>query len=106
MNIIIENRRDFLKKSSLIGLAGIDMLLTDLAARLKAPRKNPHQPLFVSDPLKQTGRVMVKDEDLCVHCGLCAERCPTAAWDMQKSTINLPHANDHQWPTPQRLKTA
>ena len=44
---------------------------------------------------------MVKDEDLCVHCGLCAERCPTAAWDMQKSTINLPHANDHQWPSPQ-----
>ena len=40
-------------------------------------------------PLKQTGRVMVKDEDLCVHCGLCAERCPTAAWDMQKSTIHL-----------------
>ena len=58
------------------------------------------QPLFVSAPLKQTGRVMVKDEDLCVHCGLCAERCPTAAWDMQKSTINLPHANDHQWPSP------
>jgi formate dehydrogenase (NADP+) beta subunit len=49
---------------------------------------------------------MVKDEDLCVHCGLCAERCPTAAWDMQKSTIHLPHARDHQWPSPQRLKTA
>ncbi len=43
------------------------------------------RPLFVSAPLKQTARVMVKDEDLCVHCGLCAERCPTAAWDMQKS---------------------
>jgi ferredoxin len=49
---------------------------------------------------------MVKDEDLCVHCGLCAERCPTAAWDMQKSTINLPHAYDHPWPSPQRIKTA
>ena len=41
--------------------------------------------------LPQTGRVMVKDEDVCVHCGLCAERCPTAAWDMQKSTIKIPH---------------
>jgi formate dehydrogenase (NADP+) beta subunit len=48
----------------------------------------------------------VKDEDLCVHCGLCAERCPTAAWDMQKSTIHLPHANDHQWPSPPQRKTA
>ena len=37
---------------------------------------------------------MVKDEDVCVHCGLCAERCPTAAWDMQKSTILIPHAED------------
>jgi formate hydrogenlyase subunit 6/NADH:ubiquinone oxidoreductase subunit I len=49
---------------------------------------------------------MVKDEDLCVHCGLCAERCPTAAWDMQKSTINVPYASDHTWPSPQKLKTA
>ena len=78
----------------------------DLAARLKAPRANPHEPLYVSGPLKQTGRVMVKDEDLCVHCGLCAERCPTAAWDMQKSTIHLPHADDHKWPSPQSRKTA
>ena len=66
----------------------------ELSQRLKAPRKHPHQPLFVSAPLKHTGRVMVKDEDLCVHCGLCAERCPTAAWDMQKSTIHWPHAGD------------
>jgi NADPH-dependent glutamate synthase beta subunit-like oxidoreductase/ferredoxin len=78
----------------------------DLVTRLKAPRLTPHEPLFVSEPLKQTGRVMVKDEDLCVHCGLCAERCPTAAWDMQKSTINLPHAIDHTWPSPQERKTA
>jgi formate dehydrogenase beta subunit len=49
---------------------------------------------------------MVKDEDLCVHCGLCAERCPTAAWDMQKSTIHLPHAGDHSWPSPKQTKTA
>jgi formate dehydrogenase beta subunit len=50
--------------------------------------------LYVSAGLPQTGRVMVKDEDVCVHCGLCAERCPTAAWDMQKSTIKIPYAED------------
>ena len=61
-----------------------------MRARLKAPARNLTQPLFVSAPLKQTARVMVKDEDVCVHCGLCAERCPTAAWDMQKSTITNP----------------
>jgi len=66
----------------------------ELGARLKAPRRNPDQPLYVSEPLKQTARVMVKDEDLCVHCGLCAERCPTDAWDMQKSWIDIPHAED------------
>jgi ferredoxin len=43
---------------------------------------------------------MVKDEDLCVHCGLCAERCPTAAWDMQKSAIEWPHAADQPLPLP------
>ena len=47
---------------------------------------------------------MVKDEDLCVHCGLCAERCPTAAWDMQKSTINLPLRHRSQWPSPQQAQ--
>ena len=78
----------------------------ELSTRLKAPRRTPQQPLYVSGPLPQTGRVMVKDEDLCVHCGLCAERCPTAAWDMQKSTIHLPHAGDHPWPSPQQRKTA
>jgi formate dehydrogenase (NADP+) beta subunit len=66
----------------------------DLRSRLKAPAKNVTQPLYVSGPLKQTARVMVKDEDMCVHCGLCAERCPTAAWDMQKSTVLWPHAID------------
>ena len=66
----------------------------ELAGRLKAPRCNTGQALYRSDPLKHTGRVMVKDEDLCVHCGLCAERCPTDAWDMQKSWIRLPHAAD------------
>ena len=63
-------------------------------ARACARREEPQQPLYVSAPLKQTGRVMVKDEDLCVHCGLCAERCPTAAWDMQKSFVKWPHAED------------
>jgi ferredoxin len=66
----------------------------DLRTRLKAPAGNLEQPLYVSAPLKQTGRVMVKDEDHCVHCGLCAERCPTAAWDMQKSTLRVAYAGD------------
>jgi len=55
----------------------------DLRQRLKAPALNESQALYVSGGLK-TGRVMVKDEDVCLHCGLCAERCPTGAWDMQK----------------------
>jgi len=55
----------------------------DLRTRLSAPALNLAQDLYVSGPLK-TGRVMVKDEDVCLHCGLCAERCPTGAWDMQK----------------------
>jgi len=66
----------------------------ELRSRLKAPAENPQQALYVSAGLPQTGRVMVKDEDVCVHCGLCAERCPTAAWDMQKSTIKIPYAED------------
>ncbi len=65
-----------------------------LKASLKSPLLDPDQPLYVSAPLKQTGRAMIKDENLCVHCGLCAERCPTAAWDMQKSTVNIPYAID------------
>jgi formate dehydrogenase beta subunit len=55
----------------------------DLRQRLKAPALNLAQSLYVSGELN-TGRVMVKDEDVCLHCGLCAERCPTGAWDMQK----------------------
>jgi len=66
----------------------------ELEQRLKAPRRNMAQGLYLSEPLKQTGRIMVKDEDLCVHCGLCAERCPTNAWDMQKSWVDIPHAED------------
>ncbi len=56
---------------------------TDLRSRLRVPAENLEQALYVSDALK-TGRVMVKDEDVCLHCGLCAERCPTGAWDMQQ----------------------
>jgi len=62
-----------------------------LRARLRAPANNPTQDLYVSDTLK-TGRVMVKDEDVCLHCGLCAERCPTGAWDMQKFYLDMTHA--------------
>ncbi len=66
----------------------------DLRTRLSAPAENLEQDLYVSDILPQTGRVMVKDEDLCVHCSLCAERCPTGAWDMQKSDVLIPHVKD------------
>ncbi|MEN0652064.1 MULTISPECIES: FAD-dependent oxidoreductase [Hyphobacterium] len=66
----------------------------DLRQRLSAPADNLDQALYVSEDLPNTGRVMVKDEDLCLHCGLCAERCPTAAWDMALSEIFLPHADD------------
>jgi formate dehydrogenase beta subunit len=64
----------------------------EIEQRLTAPRIVPDQPLFVSGPLKQTGRVMVKDENVCVHCGLCAERCPTYAWDMRKFVVQIPYA--------------
>ncbi len=66
----------------------------DLRTRLSAPAGNSEQALYVSADLPHTSRVMVKDEDLCVHCSLCAERCPTGAWDMQKSTILVPYALD------------
>jgi ferredoxin len=60
----------------------------DLRGRLKAPATNLEQDIFVSSVLK-TGRVMVKDEDVCLHCGLCAERCPTGAWDMQRFLLDM-----------------
>jgi NADPH-dependent glutamate synthase beta subunit-like oxidoreductase len=65
---------------------------TELRNRLTAPALNLKQLLYVSEGLPQTARVMVKDEDLCLHCGLCAERCPTAAWDMRKFDLLLPYA--------------
>ena len=63
----------------------------DLRRRLNAPAANATQDLYVQGGLK-TARVMVKDEDVCLHCGLCAERCPTGAWDMQKFLLNMTHA--------------
>jgi len=79
----------------------------DLRTRLSAPADNFEQDLYVSEDLPQTGRVMVKDEDLCVHCSLCAERCPTGAWDMQKSSILIPYASDEAAPQgPKPAKTS
>jgi NADPH-dependent glutamate synthase beta subunit-like oxidoreductase len=63
----------------------------DLRTRLKAPATNTAQDLYISSELK-TGRIMVKDEDVCLHCGLCAERCPTGAWDMHKFLLNTTQA--------------
>jgi NADPH-dependent glutamate synthase beta subunit-like oxidoreductase len=63
----------------------------ELRARLKAPAKDLAQDIYVANGLK-TGRIMAKDEDVCLHCGLCAERCPTGAWDMRKYLIDMTHA--------------
>jgi NADPH-dependent glutamate synthase beta subunit-like oxidoreductase/ferredoxin len=66
----------------------------DLRAHLSAPALNPTQALYSSSPLPQTKRIMVKDEDVCLHCGLCAERCPTAAWDMARFALEIPYAGE------------
>jgi len=63
----------------------------ELRTRLNAPASNVTQDIYVSDALK-TGRIMAKDEDVCLHCGLCAERCPTGAWDMQKFLLDMTYA--------------
>jgi len=60
----------------------------ELRTRLNAPAENATQDLYVSDGLK-TGRIMAKDEDVCLHCGMCAERCPTGAWDMQRFLLDM-----------------
>ena len=65
----------------------------DLRQRLSAPAVNLTQEIYLSEALPQTKRVMVKDEDVCLHCGLCAERCPTAAWDMRLFDLIKPVAN-------------
>ena len=72
---------------------------SELRQRLSAPALNLTQELYVSDTLK-TERVMVKDEDVCLHCGLCAERCPTGAWDMQKFILELATAGPACRPAP------
>lgn len=64
-----------------------------LRAVLKAPSNNKTQELYISEALK-TKRIMVKDENVCLHCGLCAERCPTSAWDMQKFFYNITKAGN------------
>ncbi|MGC9221158.1 MAG: FAD-dependent oxidoreductase [Solirubrobacteraceae bacterium] len=67
---------------------------SEIVSHLTSPRLSVDQGLFVSSSLPQTGRVMVKDENVCLHCGLCAERCPTAAWDMQRFELLIPYAKD------------
>ena len=74
--------------------------------RLKVPARNLDQSLFVSAKLPQTKRQMIKDEDQCIHCGLCAERCPTAAWDMKHAQIFVPKADDEDAAISQRKKRA
>ena len=74
-----------------------------LRTKLSAPAIHSDQALYASGALPQTGRLMLKDEDLCVHCGLCAERCPTAAWDMQKFELNINYAGS---PAPAALVAA
>ncbi len=78
----------------------------DLRGRLSAPAINPDQDLYASAPLPQTKRLMLKDEDLCVHCGLCAERCPTAAWDMQKFELAIPYAGRAACNSPVQRKSS
>jgi formate dehydrogenase (NADP+) beta subunit len=72
----------------------------ELRTRLMAPATNLTQDVYVSEALPQTKRVMVKDEDVCLHCGLCAERCPTAAWDMRRFDLKLLYAGQTADPSP------
>ena len=74
--------------------------------KIKTPADNYDQDIFISKDLPQTGRVMVKDEDICIHCGLCAERCPTAAWDMKKFTLEVPYASDEAFDATKKTKKA
>jgi NADPH-dependent glutamate synthase beta subunit-like oxidoreductase/ferredoxin len=74
----------------------------EVRKRLTVPALNTKQDVFASGPLPHTARLMLKDEDLCVHCGLCAERCPTAAWDMQKFELLLPYAGNTPCSSPQK----
>src|SRR6185436_19842186 len=78
----------------------------NLRTRLMAPAQNLKQEIYVSELLPQTKRIMVKDEDVCVHCGLCAERCPTAAWDMRQFDLLIPYAGKAPVPSVLSLATA
>jgi NAD-dependent dihydropyrimidine dehydrogenase PreA subunit len=78
---------------------------TQLRERLNAPAKNLTQDLYIAEGLK-TGRIMAKDEDVCLHCGLCAERCPTGAWDMQKFYLEITHAGCGSAPAKRHLAPA
>ncbi|HEX5725539.1 MAG TPA: FAD-dependent oxidoreductase, partial [Longimicrobiaceae bacterium] len=71
----------------------------EVRLRLSAPALNPQQALYASAPLPQTARLMYKDEDICLHCGLCADRCPTAAWDMRRFDLLTPYAGKPACPT-------
>ena len=62
----------------------------NLREHLTAPSLHPKTRTFIFPTALKTGRIMAKDEDLCLHCGLCAERCPTGAWDMQKFLLEAP----------------
>ncbi len=75
----------------------------ELRLRLNTPAANKQQDIFVSESLPQTGKVMIKDEDVCIHCGLCAERCPTGAWDMKKFTLEIPYASDRPCGTRRKI---
>ena len=79
---------------------------SEIRKKIKTPADNLDQAIYVSEDLPQTGRVMVKDEDVCIHCGLCAERCPTAAWDMKKFTLQVPYASDEAIDATQTTKKA
>ena len=81
--------------TSCLTIAPATETLDELRTKLSAPAMNLTQDIYTSNPLPQTKRLMVKDEDICLHCGLCAERCPTAAWDMRKFELVVPYAFAH-----------
>jgi formate dehydrogenase beta subunit len=81
--------------TSCLTIAPATETLDELRTKLSAPATNLTQDIYTSNPLPQTKRLMVKDEDICLHCGLCAERCPTAAWDMRKFELVVPYAFAH-----------
>ena len=72
----------------------IEPVAEEATLREAVNSNNADQDLYVSEALPLTSRVMIKDEDVCLHCGLCAERCPTAAWDMQEGLITIHHAGE------------